>query len=531
MAFSLRPYQENLVNNLRTEVKKGSETILACAPTGSGKTVVFTHIMREIVKNGSRALAIFHKDELVNQTANHFEDLKCFKFTSDVKEVYSRKTNSFRVTDGRMFLDEADICLAMVKTLESRQYEEIKDFPFMFIDEAHRRDFDESIKKWKESRNGKKSIAFGFTATPVRMGKKNLLKDTYEVLCEGAKVSELLSRGNLTPAVYYSFEGATTEGLTKNSFDYSAASHLEASKKQRFDSSAGIVKAISEMRKRNFFKSNAWPKMMMFCASVEQAEREMAILNKKFGKGDVPFCEIITGELDINLRRKRLQDHKERKFPLLINVNILTEGYDDKSIELLILNRKTKSLALFVQMVGRALRTFEEKKIACILDLWANCMEHGRYGDPREKDIPWEYLFSKKPNDKPLDTAPSKECKTDKHGEGCGALLSLSATECNVCGKKVEIKAKKEEVLNQGLVEIKGKPQKSTDKRYTTLLSSNEISKEVLKKVHENYENGYKFGKLIFDLSRDRENGLNQLKEVGRILGYKAGWAYIQRAK
>lgn len=545
MSIQLYNFQEELVQKAAKKTTEGYSKILICLATGGGKTIIFTEMMRRAVAKNRRVWAIVHREKLIDQTIKHFPEHKVFKLTRDARKIRDPYTGKYRVYDGTHYLDECDICIAMVGTAYSRKYDELYNkFDILIADEAHLREHDKVINE-----SGAK-LVLGMTATPTRLGKENHLRDLYQCIVEGPPVSFLLKEGFLTKAYYFRHGHATNEGLKKAGTDYSSKSFFEASEKQRFDSSAGILKMHKQLNRINYFGGEKrWLKMLMFCASIDQAEREASILNKKFGRDGKPYCKVIHSKMNDNdnaarkLREQILDEHQRGVFPLLINVGVLTEGYDDKSLEAVILNRKTLSLALFVQMVGRVLRAMKGKEICFVLDLWNNCDKHGFYGVDGEADIDWHDIYlndGKKKKDKE-DAKPAKECKDDKFGEGCGALNFMNATECVVCEKQFEIKRKETKVLEEGLEMVTKTDMKKNKNRqskvYTSFFekylalkeSGVEISQN-MNHIHSHFQKAYDMGYTANYAIRSVKygQGIVGLKELGKLLGYSPYWAHAK---
>jgi superfamily II DNA or RNA helicase len=140
-------------------------------------------------------------------------------------------------------------------------------------------------------------------------------------------------------------------------------------------------------------------------------------------------CEHVDGSTPSEKRRKILADFKAGAFQILSNCSVLTTGYDEPSIEAIIVNRATMSLPLWLQMAGRGSRLHQNKPFFTLIDMGANCYKHGLWDDSRT----WSLV---KPRRSSSGVAPVKLC------EGCEAMNHASARECKECGKPFDIKKK-----------------------------------------------------------------------------------------
>ena len=198
-----------------------------------------------------------------------------------------------------------------------------------------------------------------------------------------------------------------------------------------------------------------------------------------------------------------LKRYYNNEFKVLCNVGILTTGFDCPDIETIILYRATKSLPLFLQMVGRGSRVTEFKKSFTILDFGNNCIEHGFWHDDRQ----WSLDKKDKKKRGKKDVAPVKFCPE------CGAILPVNARECEFCGYVYPSKEKEREYKILQIIDDKRKESIFLSDEETTI--EDLITFAELKKYNQRW--------VWYQLKT-----LKQFIEYGKLKGYKNGWAFRQ---
>jgi len=195
---------------------------------------------------------------------------------------------------------------------------------------------------------------------------------------------------------------------------------------------------------------------------------------------------------------------------------VLTTGFDERTIETIVVNRATKSLPLWLQMTGRGGRIAEGKSQFTILDMGSNVIAGGHGLWEQERD--WEHLFKN----------PGKQRKTEggaafKECPKCENLLAVSVRKCSNCGHEFPQETK--ELKETELVEVDseiGKIPKHLrkPKSQMTVLELMERAQYGSSKLGRPYKTGW----IVHEL---RQRGEGALREYAQIMGYKDGW--IQR--
>lgn len=401
--FSLRPYQVDGKNEMRELFKKGIKRVLFCSPTGSGKTVTFADMARDAVLNGFVVMVVVDRKELLNQAKD---------------KLTSYGLNPSIITAGRTGRSGSKSYIATVQTLTRR---DLPPVDMIIIDEAHKQIFDKIISRPEY----KDAYIIGATATPYRTGKMAQLSAHYEELVETVTIQELIKGGYLVPAISYGARVDTSKIKTKGQ-DYDVEALYNAFDKKVLY--AGVVEKYKKFAEGT--------KALCFCINVAHSKKvadafNAAGISAVHLDGNTPKAE----------REKILNAYSRGLFRVLCNVEVLTTGYDEWTIETVIVNLATKSLPKWLQMGGRGSRTtpaelkgkpgYLQKEHFNLIDMGGNVFSLGFWEQKREYNLTHKTKTT-------VDAAPVKICPEDKadinQREGCGAIVSASATSCKHCG-------------------------------------------------------------------------------------------------
>lgn len=451
----LRDYQDNGVGGVRSFFAKGGKHSILQAPTGAGKTIMFSYITQNAISKGKKVLILTNRTELLTQTGGALEQFGI---------------EPYLIRAGAKWLKfESDVFVAMCNTLRNRLKQQMwinwikKKIDLIIIDECHLQDFNFIF----ESGLLANKFVLGFTATPKRSGKMRQLALDYEEIIETSSVNQLIKEGYLVSDDYSGVDGVDLNGLK---YDKLKGDYDEKQMFDRFNSPklyAGVVD--------NWLKIARNTKTLVFCVNIEHVIHTCEEFNKigvqaKFLVSSMsnpkePTKDAKQGAWTRYEERIRLyhlyqnsfgkwsgertliiKEFKNRKFDVLINAGILTTGFDDPSLETIVVNRATSSLTLWLQMLGRGSRISPKKTHFNILDFGNNASRLGHYTAPRL----WHLWHEDKNSGDGI--APMKECgisglvklPQDKNGEkGCGRMILASMMICPFCGfiypkKKVE---------------------------------------------------------------------------------------------
>lgn len=345
--FELRPYQSQAFDRLREKLREGKRRLLLVSPTGSGKTVASTHIIKSAVEKGKDVLFVAHRREILFQTNRKLKEAGL-----DVNWIMSGMRKSAM----------APVHLASIQTLVRRDFPNIG---LIIWDEAHHCTAP-SYKKVIDHYHEVPQI--GLTATPCR-ADGNGLGGIFEDIVQAAYPSELIEQGYLVSTKIFAPTIPDLKGVRSRGGDY-----IESDLGEKMDKPKLIGDIIPHWEKLAQGR-----KTIVFAVTCSHAQH---ILEAFTNCGHEAFY--VDGETP-HVERKRVFDKFEKgENGVLVNVGIATEGYDNPAISCIVLARPTKSLGLYLQMAGRALRPADGKTDMLILDHSGASLTHGYPDEDRD---------------------------------------------------------------------------------------------------------------------------------------------------
>lgn len=421
----LRPRQQEFVKKSVAALKEHGNT-LGIAPTGAGKTLMLSAVVGEILKKDHKALILAHRDELTSQNQNKFLRLNPKIITS----VFDAKTKSF----------SGQAVFAMVQTL-SRQanLDQIPSVDFLVIDEAHHAPSEsyQNIINAVKKKNSK-TLIYGVTATPNRGDKKDLGK-TFSNVADQIRISELIASGHLVRPRTFIIDVGTQE-------------NLKSVKKTAGDFD---MKAVEEIMNKSLITEevfNKWRefatdrKTVIFCSTLAHAKAVCDVFNNRGTK-----AVLIHSELNEAERKETLSSYEQGDAQVIVNVSVLTEGWDYQPTSCVVLLRPSSFKSTMVQMIGRGLRVVDQalhpsviKEDCIVLDFGTSSLTHGCL----EVDAQLEKTEKKQ---KEKSDAPQKKCRD------CEALVPASCNLCPLCNYDFtlrEISLPKQELSGFAMSEI-----------------------------------------------------------------------------
>jgi superfamily II DNA or RNA helicase len=329
-------------------------------PTGGGKTVIFSEIVRRyLINHNKKVLVLTHRVELCKQTSDM---LNAFG-------VRNKIINSFVKTLPES--DKYDCYVAMVETLNNRLKDEkikFNNLGLVIVDEAHFNSFRKLFKSFG------KATLLGVTATPLSSNIKLPMYQNYDELITGASIAQLVEEGYLAKATTYSYEVGLTSLKVGINGDYTV--------KSSDDLYTGLM--MQEKLVYAYNEHAKGKKTLIFNNGIRTSLHVLEL----FTEAGLPIRH-----LDNTATLEERQDilHWFRKTPdaILTSVGILTTGFDEPTVEVIILNRATKSLTLYLQMIGRGSRIIPGKDNFTIIDLGNNEPRFGLW----TTDFDWQYIF------------------------------------------------------------------------------------------------------------------------------------------
>ena len=445
MSVILRDYQNQIIHETRELMKKGINSILIQSPTGSGKTLLTAHMLKTASAKGLSCWFIVHRRELIKQSVKTFAEVG-IRHGVVAANFYPEL--------------HLNVQIASVQTL-ARRLDKIKIPKLLLWDESHHI----SAGSWsKIHAKFPDSFHIGLTATPERMDGTGLRR-WFTHMVKGPTVQELIKQGYLAPYKIYAPPSVNTDKMHTRMGDF-----VKSELNSAIDKPTITGDAIKHYKKLAMGK-----RAVVFCVSIEHSKH----VTNQFLEAGIKACHI-DGESDMEYRDTTIERFRNNEIQVLTNVDLFGEGFDLPSLEVAILLRPTQSLSLYLQQVGRALRPYEGKSHAIILDHAGNCERHGLPDEERE----WS-LDDREKGDRTKESADSiKICGK------CYAAQIPGKDFCQFCGFEFEKKPREVEQVEGELEEI-------------------DIEAMRRKKKQE----------------QGNAKTLDELIALGKSRGYKPGWA------
>jgi len=338
----LRNYQQEALDAMLKAERAGISKQLVVLPTGAGKTVLFAHL--PIVRQNSLPMLVLaHRTELLSQAKAKIESMNP-ELSVGIEKAESRA-------------GKADVVIASVQTLGRGNSDRIEGFENTYfksivVDEAHHA----AANSYQKILNYfKPDYVLGVTATPQRSDSVRLV-DTFDEIVYYKSIEDLINEGWLCPLVGYKVRTDTdiSEVEIVNG-DYKQEQLAEAIDNPGRNTS--IVNAFIDLA--------GTKKTVVFAANIVHARN----LAASFATQTRAQVRIVLGETIDEEREQILKDFKSGEVQVIINVGVLTEGFDEPSIEAIILARPTRSSLLYTQIVGRGTRLNDNKLNCMIIDV------------------------------------------------------------------------------------------------------------------------------------------------------------------
>ena len=355
-------YQAEAIDKIMGRIRKfpGGYNLLYQLPTGGGKTVIFSELAkRYILETGKRVLILTHRIELLGQTSSMLTEIGVPNkiINSKVKELENSQ-------DHWCFV-------AMVETLNNRLNDErieFADLGLVVVDEAHYNSFRKLFKHFEPQ------ILLGVTATPLSSNIKLPLHDNYAELIVGESIGNLVGQGFLAKANTYSYDVNLRALKVGINGDYTVSSSERLY--GNFLMQEKLLYAYEEKAKGS--------KTLIFNNGINTSKQVQAM----FIEEGYP-CMHLDNTHSEKERADILSWFQKTPDAVLSSVSILTTGFDEPTVETIILNRATKSLTLYHQMIGRGSRVLKNKKEFTVIDLGNNARRFGLW----DAHINWHDIF------------------------------------------------------------------------------------------------------------------------------------------
>lgn len=373
----LRPYQESAFDAAKDWIKNSTDPAVIEAATGAGKSHIIAVIAEwvNVISKGKSILVLQPSAELVTQNREKF------LLTGMPASILSASAGGKCVRHSVIFATPITANNALAR-LNDR-------IALVLIDEAHgiTNTVRNIIDKLREKRPMLRVI--GLTGTPYRMGDGYIYSMTqdnktmpetkardpyFKKLIYRITAKELISAGYLTPVVIGDInESYDTSGLVKDNKGSFTTDSLDRAFVGKGRLTAHIVADV-------IARSASRMGVMFFAATIQHAQEILESLPPT-------MSAIVTGDTKTKERREIIQAFKDRRIKYLVNVSVLTTGFDAPHVDVIAMLRRTESAGLLQQIIGRSLRLHEHKDDALLLDYAGNVETHFPNGDVFEPDI------------------------------------------------------------------------------------------------------------------------------------------------
>ncbi len=343
-----RPYQREAVEAVLRAAQQGVKRTLVALPTGTGKTIVFALLLQE---RGGRSLVLAHRDELIQQAV---DKLKLVDPSMDIGVVKAERDEH-----------EAQVVVASVQTLSrrSRLARFKPDFDTIVIDEAHHapaetyRRILSHCQAWAPGG----PLVLGVTATPER-GDHQSLRQVFERIVYQKSLVEMMQAG-------YLVDLRATQVLLEANFD---ALHVRRGDFVESELETMLLEANAPAQVLAVFQAQARErKALLFTPTVATAYA----MTETFSTAGIA-AEALDARTPLPERRAILQRLHTGETRVVANCAVLTEGFDEPTLDCIIIARPTRSQLLYQQMLGRGTRTYPGKTDCLILDVVGASTRH-----------------------------------------------------------------------------------------------------------------------------------------------------------
>lgn len=400
--MQLRPYQSSAVDATWEYLRTTASNPLIVLPTGAGKTLVIAELCRAAVQDwNGRVMVLAHVRELLAQGM-------------DKLQVYAPELEVGAYSAGLGKRDRfAQVIFAGIQSVAKKAH----SFPppdLLLIDEAHRvglkddgiyRNFITDLKRYNP-----RLRVIGLSATPYRLqgqatpvcGAEYVFQD----ICYEANVADLIRDGYLCPLT-------SRAGVSP---DLSSV-HVRGGEYIEKELAAAFMPLVNRTVEDMLERTEGRRAGVLFCVNVEHAT---AVRDALTERGE--SAAMVSGKTKKKERDAIIADFNAGKYRWIVNVNVLTEGFDAPHIDVVAMLRATKSAGLYVQMIGRGLRLADGKANCLVLDYSGNTLTHGPIDQIKVRKKHGTF------GQEEVVVGRSKQCPE------CEALMANGVRECAECG-------------------------------------------------------------------------------------------------
>ena len=350
--MELRPYQTEAVDEILDLWKRDYDHLMLQMPTGSGKTEIMIGIIQAIMAlhdNNARFVILAHRDVLVKQTAKRVNDAG-IQAVAAIGQEWPPRTQ----------MPESTVVVTTPTLLKNRKaLEHINESWYLLVDEAHHA----PASIWAKIILNFPGMVLGVTATPWRLTRKEGFEELFDYLICGPQISELVAKNYLSaPRTIVADPKTRIVGGSSRQGDFTTAGIMKDN-----DDTILTDKAIEWWLK----VTRGNPQSIFYAVTTTHAHQLREILEKH----GVPTHVVLQDTTEAE-REEIVTEFRNKTCRVIVNVTIMTEGVDFPEAECVVLLRPTKSLALYMQMIGRIMR-IQKGSRKIIMDATDNVLRHG----------------------------------------------------------------------------------------------------------------------------------------------------------
>lgn len=422
MIPTLRPYQEKLVKDTYQQWDAGKQFVAMVSSTGSGKSMTLTAIVAKERDRGQYVLVLAHRQELITQLSDTMGRMEIRHQVIAANKVVRFAAKQSMENHGVNYVDpNARVMVASVQSMREAKIADLAKLGNKLT--VVQDEFHHATKKSKTwggvltplLNAGARGL--GPTATPCRADGQGLSRETdgyADVIVEGPSMRWLIDNGYLSQ--YKIYCPPTDLRLDNVETSKTTGDYKEKELKAEIGRSHIVGDIVS-----HYLKICPGKRGITFTVGVDAAE-EVA---EEYRKRGVPAIALSGRNADEE-RVQAIRDLKSGKILQIVNDSLIGEGVDIPAVEVVSFARPTQSYALYAQMFGRALRPFEGKSHAIIIDAVSNVMRHGLPDAPREWSL-----------DRRERRTGKSEPSTVRVCTACAAVYERFLDACPDCGEPV----------------------------------------------------------------------------------------------
>lgn len=419
---TLRPYQEKLVKDTYQQWDAGKQFVAMVSATGSGKSMTLTAIVAKERDRGQYVLVLAHRQELITQLSGTMGRMEIRHQVIAANKVVRFAAKQSMENHGVNYVDpNARVMVASVQSMREAKIADLAKLGNKLT--VVQDEFHHATKKSKTwggvltplLNAGARGL--GPTATPCRADGQGLSRETdgyADVIVEGPTMRWLIDNGYLSQ--YKIYCPPTDLHLENVETSKTTGDYKEKELKVEIGRSHIVGDIVS-----HYLKICPGKRGITFTVGVDTAE-EVA---EEYRKRGVPAVALSGRNADEE-RVQAIRDLKSGKILQIVNDSLIGEGVDIPAVEVVSFARPTQSYALYAQMFGRALRPFEGKSYAIIIDAVSNVMRHGLPDAPREWSL-----------DRRERRTGKSEPSTVRVCTACAAVYERFRDACPDCGEPV----------------------------------------------------------------------------------------------